>query len=134
MRRKIAKGLWISPQLAKEFDQEVDYLSALVPGRLETGEVGAAALLTFIRLSDRQKLEGIKQARDYALDRILEQLPPDGEGITTDTPRVVDSALRAQDDVSDDEKPPLRAKMAPRPPETSPPSLRNHPPAGGICP
>lgn len=76
MSRKIAKGLWISEDLAREFDEEVERLSLLMPERLEAGHVGAAALLAFLRLpDDRQKLQAIRAAKNYTLDRVIETLP-----------------------------------------------------------
>ena len=104
MIKKIAKGLWIHPQLADDFDSEVERLSALVPGRLETGEVGAAALLTFIRLSDKRKLEALKEAKSYTLDRIIEQLPPDTLAEAPEPLHVLDG-MSEQADPCDNENP-----------------------------
>jgi hypothetical protein len=93
MAKKIAKGLWISADLAAEFDQEVQRLARLMPEKLETGEVGAAALLGFLRLpDDKQKLEAIRTAKNYALDKAIQKLPEEPIGTAADADRVVDDA------------------------------------------
>lgn len=75
MGKKIAKGLWIPAKLAEEFDREVERLAELMPDKLETGEVGAAALLLFLRLpGDKQKLSAIKAAKNYVLDKVIASL------------------------------------------------------------
>jgi len=97
MAKKIAKGLWISATLAEEFDREVERLAGLMPEKLEAGAVGAAALLSFIHLpDDKQKLEAIKVARNYALDKAIESLPPGELGTAEDAGRVVDAASGRQ--------------------------------------
>lgn len=93
MAKKIAKGLWISADLAEEFDREVERLAQIMPEKLEAGHVGAAALLTFIRLpDDKQKLEAIRTAKNYALDQALKRLPSEGLGTAEDADRLVDDA------------------------------------------
>ena len=93
MGKKIVKGLWIPPALADEFDQDVQRLARITPERLETGVVGAAALLSFIRLpSDKDKLEAIKAAKSYVLDKAIKDLPSQGIGSVEDADRAVDDA------------------------------------------
>ena len=76
MSNKVAKGLWLAAELVEAFDREVERLSQLVPDKLESGEVGAAALLTFLSLpDDKQKLEAIRAARNHVLDRVIDSLP-----------------------------------------------------------
>jgi len=99
MAKKIVKGLWIPPELAAEFDREVRRLAGLMPERLETGVVGAAALLVFLRLpSDKEKLKVIKAARSYALDKAIKSLPPEGVGTAEDADRVVADTSARQGD------------------------------------
>ena len=93
MAKKIVKGLWIPPELAGEFDREVRRLTKLMPERLETGMVGAAALIAFMRLpSDKEKLEAIKVAKSYVLDRAINNLPSHGVGTAEDADRLVADA------------------------------------------
>ena len=90
MGKKIAKGLWIPSELAKEFDQEVRRLGQVMCERLEAGQMGSAALLAFLRLpDDKQKLEAIRAARIYSLDKIIEALPAEKESHWTVSPRPV---------------------------------------------
>jgi hypothetical protein len=93
MSRKIVKGLWIPPELAEEFDREVQRLASVMPERLETGVVGAAALIAFIRLpSDKEKLEAIKAARSCVVDRAIRNLAAPGIGSAEEADRIVDDA------------------------------------------
>lgn len=93
MANKITKGLWIPAELAAEFDREVQRLARLMPDKLEAGLVGAAAMLTFLRLpSDKAKLEAIRAARNYAIDRALKRLPRGDLATAEDADRLVDDA------------------------------------------
>lgn len=97
MAKKIAKGLWISADLAREFDREVERLAQIMPEKLEAGHVGAAALLSFIHLpDDKQKLEAIRAAKNYALDKALKRLPSGDLGTAEDADRVVNGAAGPQ--------------------------------------
>lgn len=111
MGKKIVKGLWIPPELAEEFDQEVLRLAQITPERLETGVVGAAALLSFIRLpSDKEKLEAIKAARSYVLDKAINGLSSPGLGSAEDADLAVDDASTRSADQRDGQETRRRRK------------------------
>jgi len=72
---KVGKNFWISEALASEFDLCVEQLGRLLPyEKVETGEVGGAALQAFILSGVEAQLESLKRYRAHPIEKVVANL------------------------------------------------------------
>ena len=71
---KVNKTLWIHRALADALDEQVAVLEEVTEDKIETGEVGTAALLMFLDSTQPAQIRAVMKAKTYNLKLKAEQL------------------------------------------------------------